>query len=154
MVDHPGEMEPALESSPGPGGVAPDLTLAEAASIFTVSSATLRRLVNAGLIPAYKVSGVRGLEWRISATALEEAGYSRREAEPRKTEDVASEVRQLTAALAAERSRILRLDGELGYALLTIGRLRGRLQEVGIDPDELFGAELGREVGQDWPPGD
>ncbi len=55
------------------------------------------------------------------------------------------DVRRLTDALQAERARSARLDGELGYALLTVGRLRGRLRDAGIDPDELFGADLGAD---------
>ena len=42
----------------------------------------------------------------------------------------------------AERARSTDLDKQLGYALLTVGRLRGRLREAGINPDQLFGADL------------
>ncbi len=108
-----------------------------------VSCATLRRLVTAGLIPAYKVKGARGREWRVSASAIEQAGYAPRTNKPAEIEGAQPAVTRLTAAIAAERARSSRLDGQLGYALLTIGRLRGRLQEAGIDPDELSGAELG-----------
>ncbi len=137
------EQRPALEApdrlSDGGG-----LTLTEAAALFTVSCTTLRRLVKDGVIRAYKVEGARGREWRLSASAVEQAGYGLRSSDPAEDEGARPEVTRLAAALAAERARSSRLDGQLGYALLTIGRLRGRLQQAGIDPDELFGAELGR----------
>ncbi len=120
---------------------APDLTLSEAASVFAVSEATLRRLVTAGVLPAYRVTGMRGREWRVSATALQEAGYSRRVLDVTDNGQPA-EVRHLADSLRTERARVADLDRQLGYALLTIGRLRGRLREAGIDPDELFGADL------------
>jgi hypothetical protein len=55
------------------------------------------------------------------------------------------ELAMLREALIVEQARSSRLDGELGYALLTIGRLRGRLREAGINPDGLFGADLRSE---------
>jgi hypothetical protein len=124
---------------------ADELSLADAAALFDVSVVALRRRVTLGEIAAYKVGGVRGREWRISASALKQAGYALRISEPHEGEaEVAQlEVRRLTEALLAERARSKRLDSELGYALLTIGRLRGRLQEAGINPDEWFGAEFG-----------
>ncbi len=115
------------------------LTLAEAATAFSVSVATLRRLISADLLPAQRITGNRGSEWRVTTSALERAGYARRTIDL--TEDQ-SEVRRLSEALRTERARAAHLDSELGYALLTIGRLRGRLREAGIDPDDLFGAEL------------
>ncbi len=125
---------------------ADELSLAEAAALFDVSLVALRRRVTLGEIAAYKVSGVRGREWRIiSASALKQAGYAPRTSEltEGEVEDPQPDVRRLTEALLAERTRSTRLDSELGYALLTIGRLRGRLREAGIDPNQLFGAELG-----------
>ncbi len=126
------------------------LSIAEAAGLFEVSSATLRRLISAGQLQAWQVGGVRGREWRVSPDALVEAGYSRRGIDLTETGAVPTEVRRLMEALAAERVRSARLDSELGYALLTVGRLRGRLRDAGIDPDELFGADLdaGHEEGQ------
>ncbi len=112
------------------------------AALFDVSLIALRRRVTLGEVAAYKVKGVRGREWRVSASALEQAGYAPRTVDH--TEKGAErEVRRLTESLLAERTHSARLDGELGYALLTIGRLRGRLREAGVNPDELFGADLG-----------
>ncbi len=113
-----------------------------------MSSATLRRLISAGQLPAFKANGVRGREWRVSPEALVQAGYTRREIDLTEPHH-ATEVRQLNEALVAERARSARLDSQLGYALLTVGRLRGRLREAGIDPDEMFGADLiqGAEAG-------
>ncbi len=124
------------------GGVGPDLTFTDAAALYAVSAATLRRLVTAGHLPAWKVKGVRGREWRLSTEALEQAGFTRRTANSTEDEPEPSEVRRLAEALAAERARSARLDSQLGYALLTVGRLRGRLRDAGINPDELFGADL------------
>ncbi len=121
------------------------LTLAEAARTFAVSSATLRRLISAAELGAWQVRGQRGPEWRVSEAALEAAGFRpRNNDQPQPTSEQA-EVRRLTQALTGERARSARLDSELGYALLTIGRLRGRLRDAGIDPDQLFGVDL--EVG-------
>lgn len=131
------------------GATAQDLTLSEAASIYELSLATLRRLVAADELSAYKVSGARGREWRVSPYALEQAGYARRVVDLTDTERPSSEVRRLVEALNVERARNVELDGRLGYALLTVGRLRGRLREAGIDPDGLFGADLAAEYGCD-----
>ncbi len=126
------------------------LSIAEVAGLFEVSSATLRRLIGAGQLQAWRVGGVRGSEWRVSPDALVEAGYTRREIDVTETGAVPSEVRRLAEALVAERARSARLDSELGYALLTVGRLRGRLRDAGIDGDQLFGADLktGPEAGR------
>lgn len=59
------------------------------------------------------------------------------------------DIRRLSEALAAERLRSARLDGDLGYALLTIGRLRGRLREAGINPDGMFGADVDVSAGDE-----
>ncbi len=123
---------------------ADELSLAEAAALFDVSLVALRRRVSLGEIAAYKVDGVRGREWRVSASALQQAGYAPRTSEltEGETEGAQLETGRLTEALLAERARSKRLDSELGYALLTIGRLRGRLREANINPDEMFGAEF------------
>lgn len=130
------------DGSPGTDTGVDELSPAEAVAAFSVSAATLRRLLAAGELEARTVSGVRGCEWRIAVSALERAGYLRRP--PATEEDVVlrSELQRLQAALVSEHARASRLDSELGYALLTIGRLRGRLYEAGIEADELFGADL------------
>jgi len=125
-----------------------ELSPAEAVAVFTLSEATLRRLLAAGSIPARKVNGRRGREWRIPASALEEAGYTRRATATEPEQVAHPEARRLREALASERARASQLDCQLGYALLTIGRLRGRLRAAGIDPDELFGADLAGECNE------
>lgn len=130
-----------------------DLSLQQAAALYDVTPRALRRRVTLGEVAAHKAQGLRGREWRVSAAALQQAGYVPRTVDLAESEDTQSTVRRLTEALVAERSRSARLDGELGYALLTIGRLRRRLQDAGIDPDQLFGAELGHAAGDDSPPG-
>ncbi len=127
-----------------------ELSPAEAVAAFDLSEATLRRLLAAGTLAARKVKGVRGREWRIPASALEAAGYTRRSTVTEVELVPQAEVRRLQEALAAQRARASQLDNQIGYALLTIGRLRGRLHEAGIEPDELFGAELAGP-GKDTP---
>ncbi len=146
------EVEMPEQRSCGPameGSASQELTLGEAAELFNVSLGTLRRLVAAGGITAYKVSGVRGREWRVSTASLRDAGYGPRVIEVADT-DSSSEVRRLSEALKVERARNSDLDRRLGYALLTVGRLRGRLRDAGIDPDGLFGVDLeaGPEAGR------
>jgi excisionase family DNA binding protein len=147
MQTHPGRSEAfqvveqhSADHDDGRDATTQDLTLTEAASRYRVSLATLRRLVAAGELGAWKVSGARGREWRVSPSALAEAGYTRREIDPA-DEGPSPEVRRVTEALLTERAKVARLDSELGYALLTIGRFRGRLLDAGIDPDELIGGE-------------
>jgi len=119
-----------------------DLTLVEAAELYEVSLRTLRQRIAVGSITARKVRGVRGPEWRVTGSALKDAGYAPRTIDLTGVETASSEVRRLTDALATERARNSDLDQRLGYALLTVGRLRGRLREADIDPDELFGGDL------------
>ncbi len=131
----------ALAEQPGGQADGQELSPAEAVAAFNLSQATLRRLLAAGSLPARKVNGVRGREWRIPASALEDAGYPRRAASVPELVPY-SELRRLQQIITAERARASHLDSQLGYALLTISRLRGRLQDAGIDPDELFGPDL------------
>jgi excisionase family DNA binding protein len=119
-----------------------ELSPAEAVAAFNLSQATLRRLLAAGSLPARKVNGVRGREWRIPVSALEDAGYTRRAATNDHELVPYPELRRLQQIITTERARASHLDSQLGYALLTIGRLRGRLRDAGIDPDELFGADF------------
>ncbi len=142
----PGRDLSPVEAAGSEAGGAAYLSLQEAAALFDVSLRALRRRVTLGEVAAHKANGVRGREWRVSIAALEQAGYALRTSEPTEVEGAQLEVRRLTDALVAERARSARLDSELGYALLTIGRLRGRLKEAGIDPNESFGAELGHRA--------
>ncbi len=132
---------PSLDSSGEDG-----LALSEAAQLYDVSLRSLRRLITLGGIPAHKIKGARGQEWRVTAATLDAAGYAPRLIDLTQAEDPnSSEVRRLTQALVAAQARNAELDGRLGYALLTVGRLRGRLRDAGINPDELFGADLEAE---------
>ncbi len=117
-----------------------DLTITQAAEMYGLSLRTLRRRITLGELLGHKVSGPHGREWRVSTSTLEAAGYAPRVIDlTRPDESSRSQIRRLTQALAAEQSRSSDLDQRLGYALLTVGRLRGRLREAGIDADELFG---------------
>ncbi len=133
---------PAQDATSSPDTGVEELSPSEAVATFSLSEATLRRLLAAGELEARKVSGIRGREWRIPVSALERAGYTRRPAPTDEDAVPRAELRRLQEALASERARASQLDSQLGYALLTIGRLRGRLCQAGIDPDELFGADL------------
>ncbi len=150
--------ERTLTTAPQPSAAQPsgktdgqELSPAEAVAAFNLSQATLRRLLAAGSLPARKVNGVRGREWRIPTSALEAAGYTRRPTATEAELVPQAEVRRLQEALAAERARASQLDSQLGYALLTIGRLRGRLGEADIEPDEVFGADLAVPVDKTTP---
>ena len=125
-----------------------EVSPAEALAVHRISHATLRRLLATGDLAARKVDGAsgrgrgRGRGWRILVAALERAGYVRRPLTTHEEPDPQAEVRRLRKALAMERAQASQRDGQLGYALLTIGRLRGRLFAAGINPDELVGADL------------
>ena len=118
-----------------------EVSPAAALAVYRISQATLRRLLATGDLAARKVDGARGRGWRILVAALER-GYVRRSPTTYEEPDPQAEVRRLRKALAMERAQASQRDGQLGYALLTIGRLRGRLRAAGINPDELFGADL------------
>jgi hypothetical protein len=133
---------PEQRSSPSEEAPDGDLTLAEAAQQYEVSLRTLRQRVSLGDLPAHKVSGARGKEWRVASSTLHHAGYRLRLVDLTDAGSPSPEVRRLTEALALERARSADLDQRLGYALLAVGRLRGRLREAGIDPDALFGADI------------
>ena len=126
-----------------------EMSPAEAVLAFNVSESSLRRLLAADSLPARKVNGRRGREWRIPVSALEEAGYQRR-ADTGAQGGPQLELRRLQQVIATERARASQLDSQLGYALLTIGRLRGRLRDAGINPDELFGADFHADPDPDW----
>lgn len=64
------------------------------------------------------------------------------DAKPPASDPLRREVERLRQELATERARSAELDNRLGFALLTVGRLRGRLREAGISTDEGFGADL------------
>ncbi len=52
----------------------PGISLAEAAHQYGVSARTLCQRLRIGEIPAYKVRGVRGREWRVTPRDLEQFG--------------------------------------------------------------------------------
>jgi hypothetical protein len=71
------------QASPGGRGESPQtaaLSLAQAAVAFGVSVGTLRRRIRAGEIAgAYKVTGLKGDEWRLPEGSLIALGYSRQD---------------------------------------------------------------------------
>lgn len=96
---------------------ATDLTLSrEAALLFGLSPATLRPLTT-------RESSRHGRECRVSLSALEQAGSTPGSSTMTEHEQPA-EVRRLAEALTPDRARAAELDRQLGYAPLTIGRLR------------------------------
>lgn len=112
-------------------GGSDDLCLREVAQMYAVSVATLRRQVRTGDIPAHKVRGPWGHEWRVSRRAVDAAGLAVRSVPPVdaavEDPDVASlrrEVAALRRTAASERNRADQADRELGWAMLESGRLR------------------------------
>ncbi len=116
------------------------LTLHEAAGLYDVTVKTLSLHLRCGRLSGYKARGAAGREWRVTADAMDHAGYRRR------TESVvlideqavsgggAQELVRLRQQLGvakrtalAERRRADDLDRRLGHALLECGRLRSAL---------------------------
>jgi hypothetical protein len=65
-----------------------DLSLQDAAALYDVTLGALRRRVTLGEVAAYKGQGVRGREWRVTASALTQAGYRLRATQPGSTDMV------------------------------------------------------------------
>ncbi len=122
-----------------------ELSLAEAAHRYGVSLRTLSQRVRVGQIPAHKVRGLRGLEWRVSLRDLEQFGLIATADAPLAHETLDPEigllrqhVHTLESKLAAERHRAALLDQRLGHALLECGRLRAALtRQAGTSDDDL-----------------
>lgn len=74
--------------------------------------------------------------WRVAPASLEAVGLQPRVVDLTDDENLQAQVKRLTSALRHERARAADLDSRLGFALLTVGRLRGRLRGVGVDPDD------------------
>jgi hypothetical protein len=107
------------------------LSLPEAAHRYGLSLRTLAQRVRTGEIPAYKVRGLRGREWRVLPGELERCGYTSRAKPPDNAASaelgaLQQHVRMLEGQLAAERRRSATLDQRLGAALLECGRLRAQ----------------------------
>lgn len=66
-------------------------------------------------------------------------GDSSRVIDVTEVEDLLIVVQRLSAELVAARRRSDHLDGRLGHALLSLGMLRGQLQDAGLTP-VVFGA--------------
>lgn len=117
-----------------------DLTVKQAVTTWDVSEATLRRKLAAGeLAGAHQVPGPKGMEWRIPATALEQAGlqYRTDEADTVVTarlqaelQDLQQQNEHLVAELAGARHQLelLRLQVELTSA--TVDDLRLALRRI------------------------
>jgi hypothetical protein len=139
------------------------LSLPEAAQRYGLSLRALSQRVRTGEIPAYKVRGLRGREWRVLPEELEQCGYTARAEPPpsaASAELVALQqhIRTLEGQLAAERRRSATLDQHLGEALLECGRLRAQAAAAGgagthesrgtvvlpLQVDARAGAEIGR----------
>ncbi len=114
------------------------LSLEEAAALFKVSKRTLLRALSFGELDAHKARGIRGQEWRVTQSALTQAGYAPREDAEDEDQVRCADCRRLREQLAVERARNADLDNRLGHALLIAGRLRGQLLEAGMEPDPRF----------------
>lgn len=126
-MTQPHELDPNVE-----------LSLAEAAHRYGLSLRMLSQRVRFGEIPAFKVRGVRGREWRVRPRELEQLGLvavpGRQAADEPADREMAllrRHVQTLESKLAAERHRAALLDQRLGHALLECGRLRAALTRQG-----------------------
>jgi hypothetical protein len=109
-----------------------DLSLHEAAALYTVSARTLAQHIRCGQLAAYKTAGATGREWRVTREALAAAYASRQQpaADGADHPLLAQLRRELDAArraASAERRRAEDADRRLGHALLECGRLRSAL---------------------------
>lgn len=115
-----------------------DLSLRDAARHYEVSVATLRRQVRSGQVPAYKVRGPWGQEWRVSHQAVGASGYAVRPVEPDPEDPHVATLRRelgvLRRVVAVERNRADQADRELGQAMLECGRLRSALARAHTEP--------------------
>jgi hypothetical protein len=125
------------DDAAGPDEEAPDLSLQEAAALYDVSLATLRKRVRSGQILAYKARGPWGHEWRVTRRALEAFGYQPRPSVPADElstdERVVSLERELAAirrVVSLEKQRADQADRELGHLMLEMGRLRTALSRA------------------------
>ncbi len=126
-----------LSSAPRPDDDDRELSLDDAAAQYCVSKRTLLRALSFGELDAHKARGIRGQEWRVTPSALTQAGYVPRTPSD-KSEVGCADCRRLREQLAVERARNSDLDNLLGHTLLTAGRLRGQLLAAGIEPDPRF----------------
>jgi excisionase family DNA binding protein len=120
--DNSSPLELPEAATPSPRPIEPPsvtvegLTVAEAATAYGLSVSTVRRLLNKNRISgAAKITGVKGVEYRIPPEALEALGYSRKETlsgavltaaqANLEAEQYAAKVRELEALLELERAR-------------------------------------------------
>lgn len=127
-------------TAPALATLAADVSLRDAAHLYTVSTSTLARRLRLGELRGYKVRGPWGHEWRVDRDELEATGYGRRPApelgttaDPRLV-PLRRELASLRRIVAAERLRADRADQELGFVMLECGRLRGALARSGSSP--------------------
>lgn len=103
----------------------------EAASVFTVSARTLAVRLRLGELAGHKERGLRGAEWRVAASTLKAAGYTRREQHD-PTQPLQRELQHKRAELQRQRARMDELDARLGQALLDAAHLRAALKRASI----------------------
>ncbi len=116
------------------------LTLHEAAGLYDVTVKTLSLHLRCGRLSGYKARGAAGREWRVTADAMDQAGYRRRAESVGVLDEEAvsgrdgQELVRLRQELAvakraslAERRRADDLDRRLGHAQMECGRLRAAL---------------------------
>ena len=114
-----------------------DLSLQEAAALYDVSLATLRKRVRWGEILAYKARGPWGNEWRVTRRALEAFGYEPRPQTPvedlspdQRVTSLERELATIRRVVALEKRRADQADQELGHLMLEMGRLRSALSRA------------------------
>ena len=136
-----------------------DLTLREAAELYDVTVKTLALHLRCGSLSGQKSRGAGGRQWRVTASALDAAGFRRRSERPssgapsgdggaeREVLRLRQELAVAKHAAAADRRRADDLDRRLGHAQLECGRLRTALTAAGggeQPTDELLDAASAR----------
>lgn len=129
-----------------------EISIAEAALLFDISEASLRRKLGRGEISgAHRVKGKRGPEWRLPITSLTGLGIDvRTSTAPIAADQRDRSIRILLENLLAERARWEEWDRRLGEALAENARLRNEVAQlteqasdrvVHLDPAVSAGSE-------------
>jgi len=137
-----------------------EITLAEAAAGFSVSTSTLRRLLRENKLPhARQERSAKGMQWLVVAADLEALGYARKAGpriitEPASTaelDDLRARLRtaeeRLTTSQAAAAAEVDAARSELEAARAEVSTVRAELSTVRADRDRAEReAELSRQA--------
>lgn len=119
------------DNVPVRSGSAEKLSVREAVRLYELSRKTLEYRLRTGEIPASKIRGPRGYEWRVAPEALENFGYKPRSAPLNASLPVAEVKRvleRLDKTLAAQIREAERVQQSLHDAREEVRSLQQRLQ--------------------------